>query len=294
MAESDKEVYQKLFRIDKNAQEHDIRFTAQEDDWKSPWTQRTGIPLIDFARKWDELRTVPPFNPGGIANPSPSNKQVSDHQPTQATGSFRERFDTVSSAREFVAFQARVYLSSFPGPDAAAGSGSLHGKLRQLLDRRVYIYMCALDALSLQVRYRLAMSHRATWLVKAAQLPMPGGKCCDQWNEAEDFKKLKRANPTSQISRRYDIAVRKIFANVLPEPAEEQGLSWNKPNDYIAAAIAYDDTIQKPEQIQIRVDGLEKLAADDIKRVQEDLECIPEIRRRKRDFFQKIGKLGGQ
>lgn len=250
------EVYDTLFSIDKWAQVHDIRFSAQDGNWDTPWTTRAGFPLISFAHKWNQLKVVPSSNPDGMLNPSPSNKQISDQRAVQATEGFRGRFDTVNSAREFVMFQAKMYLNSFPGRDNLAKNATLHGTLHRLRSRKFYANMEQLESISLQVRYRLALSHRATWLVKAAGLPLPDGKSCDHWEEAS-FQMWMREDPTEDVSRRYTMAVRKIFATVVPEPTREQGLPWNKPNHYIATALAMNSRIREPAHLNDAVHRLE-------------------------------------
>lgn len=41
-------------------QQHHISFLAQDDKWDSEWRTRSGFPLLDYKRKWEQLREVPP------------------------------------------------------------------------------------------------------------------------------------------------------------------------------------------------------------------------------------------
>jgi hypothetical protein len=53
-------VYDILYKIDKFREQHDIRFSAQDDDWVSAWADRTDILLSDSKAKWDALADVQP------------------------------------------------------------------------------------------------------------------------------------------------------------------------------------------------------------------------------------------
>lgn len=49
-------IYHKLLNdIDNHALQHDMRFSAQDDDWGQCWVKRTGIPLNDFAAIYEAL-----------------------------------------------------------------------------------------------------------------------------------------------------------------------------------------------------------------------------------------------
>src|SRR6267378_3061792 len=48
-----------LLSIDRFGDMHEISFSAQDDDWGSSWTGRSGIPLSSFAKRWDELEKRP-------------------------------------------------------------------------------------------------------------------------------------------------------------------------------------------------------------------------------------------
>ena len=58
-------------RIDKFGNNHNIHFSAQNDEWSLSWTGRTGIPLANFATRWAQLETRPAAS-FSLCNRSPS------------------------------------------------------------------------------------------------------------------------------------------------------------------------------------------------------------------------------
>lgn len=49
-------VFEYLFKkVDRKAAEHDITFSARDDEWGMVWTDRTGFPLADYCKRYDQL-----------------------------------------------------------------------------------------------------------------------------------------------------------------------------------------------------------------------------------------------
>jgi hypothetical protein len=91
----------------------------------------------------------------------------------------------------------------------------------------------------------------------ATDIVLPGGLRCNQWNE-RDFEANVRQFPGDDTAKKYDIAVNKIFTNVLSDPDEgQQGMKWNKPNHYIAVALASDIRIATLQQLDDAIGRLE-------------------------------------
>jgi hypothetical protein len=44
---------------------HRISFSAQDDKWHFEWRTRSGFPLLDYKKKWEELREVKSIQPLG-------------------------------------------------------------------------------------------------------------------------------------------------------------------------------------------------------------------------------------
>ncbi|XPT04298.1 hypothetical protein M3J09_013378 [Ascochyta lentis] len=291
LAEFTGEIYDSLYRIDKEAHKHDIRFSAQDDDWETAWTQRSGFSLASFHQKWDSLKTCKTTAPpDALLNPSPSNKLNSSIPVDVARGSFSRRFEFASAAREFVLVIADRYMSSFPGPNNTANNGPLHSLIQQVRDNKVILFQGSLDAIYYPVQFRLSMAHQATWLLNATGIPLPNGQRCNEWDET-NFREYMRNFPEDSATAKWNLAVRVIFQNVLPNADKRlQGMRWNKPNHYIAAALACDVSIKNQAKLDAAIRRLETAAKEDIKRVSKDVECYAEIRGRKKDLFARIGK----
>lgn len=88
---------------------HGVPFAARDDMWESEWRTRSGFPLLDYQKKWEELRQVSPGQP------------AFDSVPTLGfAGSIEKGFHNVVRAK------ARAYADSFPGADNLAPNLPLH------------------------------------------------------------------------------------------------------------------------------------------------------------------------
>lgn len=53
-------VFEYLFKeVDRKAAEHDITFSARDDEWGMIWTDRTGFPSADYCKRYDQLENYP-------------------------------------------------------------------------------------------------------------------------------------------------------------------------------------------------------------------------------------------
>ena len=158
------------------------------------------------------------------SNPNLSDKSNPTEQPLQATGHFESHFSDVVSAREFALVQADEYLSSFPGWSNAASNTTLHNGLRRLHDHSEHMSMTEIERICGQLNFRLELAHQTTWLLKAADVPFPKGLQCNEFNK-KAFTRWRKQNAQNDVSKKYDLAVNKIFQNILPDPVDRmQGL----------------------------------------------------------------------
>ena len=51
-----------LLLLDKFGDEHDVQFSAQDDDWETEYHVRTGILQAVFGTRWEALRKIPNTN----------------------------------------------------------------------------------------------------------------------------------------------------------------------------------------------------------------------------------------
>jgi hypothetical protein len=62
-------------RVDRLGTDHDIQFSCQNDDWEAAWGPRTGIPLIGFVQRWNQLKVYHSTDdPTSFKNRDPSIK----------------------------------------------------------------------------------------------------------------------------------------------------------------------------------------------------------------------------
>ncbi|KAJ4319539.1 hypothetical protein N0V94_003874 [Neodidymelliopsis sp. IMI 364377] len=261
---SNEEIYDTLFRIEDEVDEYDVGFLAQDNDWNSLQVERTGSSLIACHQGWESCETH------------------------TSTGRFSRRFANASAAREHVLAIATRYMRSFPGPDNAANNGPLHNLISSLQDNTYVLTEENLNAIYHPVRFRLLLAQQATWLLAAAGIALPNGLPCNRWNES-DFRKHMRQSPGNVVDKKYEMAVEKVFASILPKPYHpRQGFAWVKPHRYIAAAVACDDRVDSPAKVGEAIARLREVAAEELARVKEDVESYGAIRDMKRDVFSKV------
>jgi hypothetical protein len=223
-----------LFGIEDEAGEYDVGFLAQDDDWSSPQVERTGSSLIACHQEWESHKTRP------------------------STGGLGRGSESASTAREQVLAIATQYMNSFPGLDNAANNGPLHNLISSLQNNTYLLTKENLNTIYHPVRFRLLLAQQATWLLHAADIALPNGLRCNQWNES-DFRKHIQLFPGSVVHKKYEIAVEEVFANILPKPCQPRhGFAWVKPHRYIAAAIAFDDRVDSPAKVGEAIARLEK------------------------------------
>jgi hypothetical protein len=106
--------------VDRFGTDHDIQFSAQDDDWESSWAPRTGLSLGDYARRWNQLKIYPPSDdPNSLRNRDPSIQvggQLQKNRPSTAPEWICGRFGGgISQRRQRLRMLGLSYLSSFPG-----------------------------------------------------------------------------------------------------------------------------------------------------------------------------------
>lgn len=211
---------------------HGVSFAARDDMWESEWRMRSGFPLLDYQKKWEELRQVSPGQP------------ALDSAPTLGfAGSIGKGFHNVVRAK------ARAYADSFPGADNLAPNLPLHYLVRQLLQGAQFSedeLMSVNDGLD----YRLSALQLATQYTAFLDLAFPDAASFDveKWalqadnQRLELFRKVKRYNLEQKIFDR---------------PIGDQGWRYPKPDQYLAIALiessrGYEEICERIDQIKIR------------------------------------------
>lgn len=194
--------------------QHQISFSAQDDKWDSEWRTRSGFPLLDYKRKWEQLREVLP----NTADPSASDADAT----LGFTGSVAQGHHNV--IRE----KAKAYMESFPGPDNAAPN-VVHQEFKQLLQGRKFPED-HLATLNDTLDYRLSVMQLATQYVAYLDLDFGDGLAFDTelWLcQAEDVRLSKYKKLQGHI----------MNSNLFDRPCSTQGWGYHKPRDYLGIAL---------------------------------------------------------
>ena len=232
-----------FLRTDRFAYEHQIHFSAQDDDWEAAWRPRTGIPLRSFRLRWERLEACPPTaDPSVGSNRDPANRfgvgsstrLVQDFEQLSLSGtsapSLRSRFGGfIKPARSHVRYIASIYLASRPGRSSLGWNVSSHGRIRKLFRDPEKVDWEVLESLYFFMKDRLSVTFAATKVLELAQVPFPKGLKCDEWEEHEDFW-WQLTEMESQICNK----IRSRLGDVRLHAA---GVPFNKPKSYLAAAI---------------------------------------------------------
>ncbi|EFQ99549.1 hypothetical protein MGYG_02562 [Nannizzia gypsea CBS 118893] len=230
-----------LTGIDRFGHHHDIRFSAQNDDWESHWRKRTGFPLADFQSKWDSLEMVE-ARPTTILNRDPLAEDTEIDNATLVD--IRGQYGSSSSYMTGLRRLARKYLQSFPGRDSLAPNSSLHQQCADLLRRKEFS-KGALSRIESALQYRMGISFLANQLVVGFSLPLPHGVFCEEWDEDTIF--TYNSQERSRLFQR--------LLSLFPSPTRNQGVKgWVKGYWYIVAALIEADL--SPSQMDHKIQQL--------------------------------------
>ncbi|KAG5209995.1 hypothetical protein GTR04_5422 [Trichophyton interdigitale] len=264
-----------LTSIDRLGYHHDIRFSAQNDDWESHWRKRTGVPLADFQSKWDSLDIVG-ARPTTILNRDPLAEDTEIDNTTLAD--MRAEYGSSSSYITGLRRLARKYLQSCPGRDSLSPNTMLHQQCFDLLARKREFSPGELGRIESALQYRMGMSFLANQLVVGFSLPLPHGLFCDEWDENNKFSYGQKER-NSLFHR---------LLSLFPSANPNQGAKgWTKPYWYIVAALIEADL--SPSQVDRKIQQLFE-AVKAIQQTQEDsLRRHPQVQSKRRRLLKSCG-----
>lgn len=272
-------VFEYLFKkVDRHAIEHDITFSAQDDEWGMVWTDLTGFPPANYAKRYDQLENYPisfqehpelnrdvemlklldgnesfaeaeaklsafekhlawslELPRHGYGSTSNANKSSE----TKKSSSTRKRtLETAfgGSAKTFgraVAAIATDYMKSYPGPDNSGSNTGIHGAAKLCISGKTeeprklkWLLQC--------LHYRSRLMDLAD--IYASQISSnPKIPCCAEWDPASVYRLYE--NGTITITHHNKLRSRLDKLELFPSPNDQQGPSWPKPSDYLAATI---------------------------------------------------------
>jgi hypothetical protein len=212
--------------------EHKFSFSVQDDRWERSWGSRTGLPLIDYKQRWDNLPDAPLrkeiYPPGG-----------------PMAGSARSK--STRALQNIIAERAALYMNSKPGIDNSGANTSCHPGFRRLLngdavdDNELYRLMEVLE-------YRLGQIGLAEIYCHVLNIGVPDHKQAryfdeHEWKDKQATKKegqnAAQAKAAVELRGRYD----SIHGNILrlgifDKPYALQGSGYVKPRAYLSARLA--------------------------------------------------------
>ncbi|KAL8733585.1 MAG: hypothetical protein Q9166_001993 [cf. Caloplaca sp. 2 TL-2023] len=286
-------------RVDKWAAVHDIRFSAQDDEWDMEWHQRTGFPLSHYASKWASLRDVmpDPLAASSVSrDPNPIvGEQGPSHLPRGATGSrssgqgekqsIRGLFGDLATLKSLVVAEGRMYLASFPGRDTLAANTSLHNGIN-MLTRGLPIDFERLSRIHNQIEFRMKAMHSADLFVGEFGLRGPGGKKCSQW-DIDEWAGTQQAKDIGH--ERFERTVKLVgTCQLFPHPLPSQGKTFTKPGVFVATTLlasGMDD-----ETLQVVLDELVAMKERAIQAQVETLSRYQTVKTAGRRYFATLGK----
>ncbi|KAH8651889.1 hypothetical protein BGZ60DRAFT_520024 [Tricladium varicosporioides] len=214
-----KSVRETLKRIDPAFwDQHKISFAAQDDKWDTEWRTRSGFPLLNYRKRWEELRQLPA---GEQIWPDGYIAEI-------CTGGAPTR----KSQQNIIYEKAKYFMQSYPG-DINTGANSCHRSFISLLNNEE-ISDEFLVTLNNILDYRINLM---SWATLYAQIMGVDSITifemdCEKWK-----RNMVVSNPETyerfKIIRDY-IKEIKIFE----KPMREQGQTFEKPKDYLAIALA--------------------------------------------------------
>lgn len=238
-------IYQVLFtRGDNWAADHEIRFSAEDDEWSMQWHRRTGLPLAHYAPRWASLPEIAP-DPYVSWSRDPAHLdpiEDLDNVPRGAPGSREIGNGSIGGIsngklgvmRSMVLGQARVYMASFPGRDNIASNAALHNAIARLQRGQDFDFE-QLVRIHIQVEYRTKAMEAADVYVGALGFAGPGGLKCREWDmglwigttEAKEYNDEQFGEMLEQVNQCY----------LFPHPMQQQGKECPKVNIYLAVAL---------------------------------------------------------
>lgn len=211
-AETTRVVYKRgLETIDRRGYDHEMAFSAQDDDWEANWKARSGIPLAQFKQIWDKLPTFakdPSLHPGDTENTDPlvsaadraeflnlrakglaipagtgasgsAEKGTLAGQKRTASGAFGSSADS-EKLHGIVCELAKYFFNSFPGPDNVACNIGISWPLNILEGKHKDLQQ--LEKSHEVLRYRIGQMQDADSYVEYLGLPLPGGRLCHEFD----------------------------------------------------------------------------------------------------------------
>lgn len=207
-------IYDMATSMDTFFADQNVHFSAQDDDWESHWRKRTGIPLVRFRSRWEDLRKI---SSGNVRMVGEAGRSIS----TRRVGSLEIDINRF----------AESYFEAKPGRDNLGTNVSVHGAIARY--RRGDLEQAGtLQSLLEVIIYRLNMMKDADEYIAAMGFSVPSCHGFDM--AASDYQ----SNPQKRAS--WNAALNHLRRVQLFPPFMESG-EWPmfaKPREYVALVLA--------------------------------------------------------
>ena len=249
--EFSRSVHDALLSVDQRfGDRHEISFSAQDDDWSSSWTGRSGIPLSHFAARWDQLETRPStVEPGSSLDRSApltgSSSALSLREFRELSGGrvgSRSQLDGLFGAnpisqKRYIKRMAQSLLHACPG-SWTKGYGPLnYGQLKEFIESPDHDFGNTSDMFYI-LKYRFDLLHYADMLLTTLRIPKPDAKPCFQFNLDEWKIRFLRVRGRAGKDIHHECFRQLVSNPAFRKPTKNQGKPFLHPLNYVVAAIA--------------------------------------------------------
>lgn len=217
---------------------HDIQFSAQDDEWESEWRKRSGIPLAQFGKVWADLPVIPAQQAGAVGATRTAALEFGQLSLTEAiTGRYGHHWKlNKEQSLQATKHMAHGYLTSFPGKTNIAGNHMPHKDATDLVVKGE-LEDWRLENLQHTLHYRLESMKLASFFKDTLQLDFVD--CADfeleSWVNSVLEEERKSPGKKHDTYLSYLAMIQK--AGIFGPPIASAGYRYNKPRNYLAAAM---------------------------------------------------------
>ena len=263
-------IHDTLLDIDpRYGDKHEISFSAQDDDWETSWTGRTGIPLRTFADRWDQLETrVSTAEPGSFLDRSTRFTGSGTSADTLPLQEFRSLSlsrvgsgnhlsglfgGNSKSQKRHVKHMAKALLRTCPGSWTGGYGPRNRSELTKFIKSPDTDFGNTADIFRI-LKYRFDMLYYADVLIEKLNISKPDSKYCFQFDWNEWYIRVRRARGNAGKTLCEKCFRQLSGSAMLRRPTKDQGKVFLHPQYYITAAIVdASQTLDDAEAHLVRV-----------------------------------------
>ena len=320
LAALDSTVHRSLLEMhDRRGYEHCMSFSAQDDAWSMHWQQRTGLPLANFAQRWNDLPDYPKdptLHPGDPLNLDPTVSQEVRNEfqrleqahrasgggktylPNSRAGASQSSGSqnilgkrkvsslyggSVEAMRSQVLTIGGQYLQSNASMDDAADNLALGSLLRDIFSGKKDRPQDFESAL-IQLEYRMSVMSTVDRYLELMEVPYPNGQQCYEYDESKSYK--WRSPDDREINK----MLRERASVLFPRPVQNQGQWFSKGVDYVVTAFVVAGL--STAVIQQKLDALVVIIERDVQEQTRIVKEVPEVKMKRQKLWEALGKVG--